>query len=729
MKHLSTTILLLYFSIFASYAQIEYGGKPIGAAFDNIGKVPFISLESATRLEQTFWEKRDHEEDINYKSDKFGETIDLEINTVENGRWLKPGENFYVWQIGITSQNASSLGVLFSPFFLKPGVKLFVYAPDVSEVRGAFTFRNNKTSGVFAVSPIKGDSLIIELQVFGDSTMIDELVIQSIGIGFPSELNEVSEKDGYYGWAAECEVDINCNFNKDIQQQKYSTCRVLYNNTNRCTGTLINNTLQDGTPYILTGGHCIKNQSDAESAIFAFDYESPYCEGPDGKMKSISGSTLLSRSSNLDFALVQLSETPPADYYPVYAGWDASGAAANYTYVPHHPEGDVKKITINSDSLWTNSFTGYDPFTHWLIPRYESGTTEDGSSGGALFDTTNRVIGTLTGGGTACSEYIYDYYQKISHCWNDYPAGDEQLKNWLDPLNSGILKMDTYMPVDPWLAYSEELSNIAPGEGIESPYCSASEGWITGHNSDRASNYVEHFYVHGSKYIYAVQMDIARAYFTYAPAKFNLKIWEGNTEAEEVVYEKDVYLFELDQDTLNYIPLDTMILVNGNFYVGYEIYYTAPSDTFAVKMVYNASPREINTAYKSISQLGYSSSFDAVWEPLSCDGQSINTSLAIYPVVFNYYISQDTDPENFPVNEVTLYPNPAYDYVQILFKTQPEGTVTVKVIDLSGRVIGIWTDNSPEPNIRLNTSSLIRGMYVVRIEYSEGTFSGKLLIL
>jgi lysyl endopeptidase len=727
MKYLSTILLSVLFALTNSFAQIEYSGKPLGPENGDLSNIPFIKLKSADLLKQVYQERL-NDETTHSKVDKFGESVDLALNCNENGRWLKVKEDLHVWQIGMASQNASSLGIILSPFRLKLGAKLFIYTPDGSSVRGAFIFRNNKKSNVFAISPIKGDSLIIELQVFGKPEDYGELVISSVGVGFPTEAYEISEKDGWFGWSAECETDINCVFDKNIQRQKYSVCRVLYNNTNRCTGALINNTRKDGAPFVLTGGHCIKNESDAESAIFAFDYESPYCEGPDGKIKSISGSTILSHTPNLDFTLVQMSEIPPANYYPVYAGWDATGEAADYTYVPHHPEGDVKKISIDYDSLWTNTFAQYDRNTHWLIPTYELGTTENGSSGAPLFDTANRIVGTLSGGGAVCSEYIFDYYQKFSHCWRDYPADDEQLKAWLDPDNTGALVVDNYFPIDPAIAYSEELSNIDPIEGVEKPYCTA-YGWMTGHNADGNSNYVEHYFVKGSKYIYAVWMDIARSYFTDSQARFTLKIWEGNSKAEEIVYEKDVYLFELKPDTLNYISLDTMILVNGNFFVGYEVYYRNPADTFAVKMVYNPDPREINTAYKLIGSNEGSSYFDPVWDLISCGNQTINTSLAIYPVVFNYYISKDTDLENFPLNEVTLYPNPAYDHVQILFKLQPQEAVTVKVYDLNGQIIDIRTTDSPEPNIRLDTSAFIRGMYVLRIDYSEGTVYRKLLIL
>jgi hypothetical protein len=706
--------------------QIEYPGKPLGMVeYDTA--IPFINLQSAREIQQISRQRSD-KADLEFKSDQFGESVDIRLDPKQCGRWLKHDENLIVWQVGFTSDQASSLGLIFSPLYLERGAKLFVYTPDGSVTRGAFTFRNNKDSKVFAITPLPGDSLVIELQVYGRMIDFGELVINRMGIGFPVENWRANEKDGWYGWSAECEVDINCTFERNIQRQKYAVCRVLYNNTNRCTGTLLNNTTEDGTPLVITGGHCIRNESDAQSAIFAFDYESPYCGGPDGTIKSVSGSSLMSRSSSLDFTLVQLSETPPVNYYPVYSGWDATGKVAGYTYVPHHPEGDVKKISIDHDSLLSASFLDYDPGTHWLIADYELGTTERGSSGAPLFDSANRLIGTLSGGGEVCSEHIYDYYQKFSHCWGDYPDAGEQLKAWLDPTHSGITTLDNFYPVDPALAYIEELSNIGPGEQIAKVTCSDDYGWIAGHNASNTADYVEHFFVNGSKYLYAVRMDIARVSFTDPQAKFTLKIWEGNNEAKEVVHQKDIYLFEIDPDTVNYIHLDTMILVNGNFYVGYEIYYQNPPDTFAVKTVPDDNLREMNSAYKWVNS--NSSSYpDGNWEPLSCGNEPVNTSLAIFPLVFNYYFSNDTDHANYPENQVTLYPNPTYESVQILFRTQPDGRVTVRVYNLNGQLIDIRAAESPEPNIRLDISALVRGIYIVKIECSEGTFYRKLLIL
>ncbi len=46
-----------------------------------------------------------------------------------------------------------------------------------------------------------------------------------------------------------------------------------------CTGTLVNNTAQDGKPYILTANHCLMNQQDVDQAIFTFGREDINCDG------------------------------------------------------------------------------------------------------------------------------------------------------------------------------------------------------------------------------------------------------------------------------------------------------------------------------------------------------------------------------------------------------------------------------------------------------------------
>lgn len=702
------SVALYLFAYNAVLGQIGHSGFPVGLN-NNKSQISFIEFSSAEKLYNQFIEKTQKDKSL-LKNDVFASAVEVSISPKGQGAWHIGDNNSRIWQIGITANNASSLNLIFKNFHLLPGCRLFIYSPKMEEIYGAFTFRNNKKSKIFAISPVQNDSLIIELQLDNGVSDFGTLELAQVGVGFPGEYLYKSAEDEYYNGSAQCHVDINCNISEHVQRQKYSVCRIIYGAAYRCTGTLINNTEEDGRPLILTAGHCIMNESDAESALYFFNYESPYCSGSDGEMFSISGSTLLSRRQGLDYSLVEMSENPPADYFPLYAGWDAEESNFDSVYIIHHPEGDVKKITTNSDMLLKGTFIPFDDETHWLITKYDTGTTEAGSSGAALFNSDSRIIGTLTGGGNECTEYIYDYYQMFSHCWADYSNEDEQLKAWLDPSNSGKTFIDNYAPIDPLYAVSEELSNSMSGE--KDTLIEAAEGWgyISGHNHLQIKEYAEYFSINGTKYIYALNIKVARRHITQSNSKIKIKVWKDNDYPHDLIYEKDLYYFELINNQENFIRLDTILYVNNGFYIGYEINYDHPEDTFAVYTSMPATEIAVNTAfYRSADQ----------WLPLITDRyQSTPASLSIKVLAMNYYPPDKQNPEDFPVKEVTLYPNPTYGNLQVLFKSEPPEEIDLKVYDLSGRLVLNVTKQSTGPNFVLNTNNLNQGLYLLKITYS-----------
>jgi len=694
----------VFFSSGTIIAQIEHPGYPLGLKMENISRIEFVQLPSADMLYNQFSEENSDEKV--YKKNVFASSVEVDLSPASHGLWYSGDNNWKTWYIGITAEHASSLNLIFGNFHLSHGCRLFVYSPDGKVVYGAFTFRNNKKSNVLAITPIRNDSLIIEFQVDHFVKDFGELILSKVGVGFPGQNVFKGTEDEYFRWSADCHVDVNCIAKDNIQKQKYSVCRIIYNGSTRCTGTLINNTEEDGRPLILTAGHCIMDESDAESALYFFDYESPYCEGPDGKIKSISGSTLLSRGYGLDFSLTEMSEKPYADYYPMYAGWDAVDKQYADVYILHHPEGDVKKITTDADILQIGSFPPFDNETHWLVEKYDTGTTEPGSSGAALFNADNRVVGTLTGGEDACTEYIFDYYQMFSHCWADYPYEDEQLKAWLDPFNSGKTFMESYSPVDPLYAVSEELSNLGDNEKDTLINCNSGWGYISGHNYLYNTNYAEYFSMNGTKYIYAVKMLVSKLRYLRTDSKIKIKIWKGQENYNDLIYEQDVYYFEMIENQENFIRLDTILYVNEEFYAGYEINYNNPEDTFALSTTVPKTETIENSAF-------YWDRYR--WRELTDGINSYSTSLFIQPVVMNYYPADKQNPGGFPVHEVTLYPNPTYGDLQVLFKSAPSGDVDLKAYDLSGKLVLKVTYNSPEPNFVLSTGNLAQGVYLLKI--------------
>ena len=176
--------------------------------------------------------------------------------------------------------------------------------------------------------------------------------------------------------------------------------------------------------------------SDDDIWSFVFNYQSPSCNGPDGNLsQSVVGGVLRANNSASDFALFELSSSPPANYSVYYAGWSNQNQAASSTVGIHHPSGDVKKISFNQDPVysgtWNDDDTPVANGDHWVVDDWEDGTTEPGSSGSPLFNQNKLIIGQLHGGAAACSNVDYDTYGKLYSSWEGGGTPSRRLKDWL----------------------------------------------------------------------------------------------------------------------------------------------------------------------------------------------------------------------------------------------------------------------------------------------------------
>jgi hypothetical protein len=80
----------------------------------------------------------------------------------------------------------------------------------------------------------------------------------------------------------------------------------------------------------------------------------------------------------------------------------------------HHPQGDIKKICQDTNSLSMASFNGAPC---WRVSSWEQGVTEGGSSGSPLYDQNKRIVGQLFGGQATCSFLFNDYYGRFDMSW------------------------------------------------------------------------------------------------------------------------------------------------------------------------------------------------------------------------------------------------------------------------------------------------------------------------
>ena len=138
------------------------------------------------------------------------------------------------------------------------------------------------------------------------------------------------------------------------------------------------------------------------NAVFRFNYDSPICgsqavansQAPSGSPQIINGSLFIASNQDSDFGLVELNSVPPISYDVFYAGWRNTGAVSSTAVCIHHPSGDVKKISFDDDPLQNSSQNGVSNNMWEVEPWERSTTTEQGSSGSALWDQDHYSVGT-----------------------------------------------------------------------------------------------------------------------------------------------------------------------------------------------------------------------------------------------------------------------------------------------------------------------------------------------
>ena len=217
-----------------------------------------------------------------------------------------------------------------------------------------------------------------------------------------------------------------------------------------CTGAFLNNTAQDKTPYVLTAYHCYDGFTPIwDEFRFEVGLASISCDPQviSPAVRDLYGAEELAGRQNDDFVLLRLTEPIPNDLSVTFLGWNRTASYFPDTAVLiHHPQGDLRKISFNFDRLrnnsnpifWNNGVESA-PNTHYLC-NFELGTHENGSSGGPFMDPTGHVIGQLHGGQTACDNRLA-FAGKLQRAWNG-ASSSVRLKDWLDPLGTGVLILD-----------------------------------------------------------------------------------------------------------------------------------------------------------------------------------------------------------------------------------------------------------------------------------------------
>ena len=461
-------IIVLAFLIVSStvsFAQINVGGQPMSTLMElnsNFEMVTMPEVDSRTLLEEDAATANLPDIPLRY-----AKVLDVNYNLTNSGTWITLPDGSRIWRLGINSNDAKSLNLTYTDFYMPKGATFFVYNLNKSMVLGAFTDLNNTQDGQFATAITTGFVTVLEyyepVYSSGQGRITVSKVVHAYKdiMGFSSVLE------------LPCNININCPIGAPWVNQKRSVAKMTFQLSGSgylCTGSLVNNTLGDRTPYFLTAEHCASD--NWSTLVLDFNYEAATCNGvSSSSYQSVTGATLKASNFDTDFRLLQLNNPVPASANAYFNGWDNSGSQPQNETAIHHPGGAIKKISVdNNPALNSSGFGGRLPNGFWQVV-WDQGMTEGGSSGCPLYDQNQRVVGQNLGGIAAQCENpqaVYKVFGKFSESWAHGGSASNQLKNWLDPNNSAVTTLngiDDLTGIAPKSNFTSDVQNLPLGGG------------------------------------------------------------------------------------------------------------------------------------------------------------------------------------------------------------------------------------------------------------------------
>ena len=399
----------------------------------------------------------------------------LQLTPDNAGIWEHTDDGYDVWRLRLHNAKALGCCALFERFQLPEGAQFFAYNSDKSLIYGPYTNEDNPTGEGYASGLFAGGDVILEYvspkRILNQNEQPDILIAGYTFFyrseGLPdNRVSDTKDGDTGYGASQSCMINVNCSEGDNWRVQQKGVGRMLCYGVEDgnitagwCSGTLINNTMGDGTPYFLTANHCAEGTTIQYFNYFEiyFHYECPYCTcTSEPGMITYTGVTKIANSpiqGGSDFLLLKLKNTTWSRLKNdglVLNGWSKSVTPSSSGVCIHHPAGDVKKISTYNSTLTSGTFiegttqeTGATN-AYWVVPwattTHGRSVTEGGSSGSPLFNNNGLVVGTLTGGSSTCAApNAREYYGKMSYHWSSAGNTDnKKLQPWLDPVPTSM---------------------------------------------------------------------------------------------------------------------------------------------------------------------------------------------------------------------------------------------------------------------------------------------------
>ena len=360
------------------------------------------------------------------------------------------GETVYhgggmVWTGTFRSEGANAVRLRLDNVDLPVGSELYVFG-EYGHVFGPYTNGDVVAdTGVLWTNTVAGESISLQLH-----TPVSKLRGERAGFFTVGKLSHLGDRylfgaqaqeKAFCSWNDSCIRNASCeNIPNAVQVAEDAVAYLLYSvngGTYLCTGGLVNDTANSGTPYLLTANHCFSSQTSASSLEAYFQW-SVGCGSscgtqyfPPGSVSVVNGSTLLATDAGTDFTLVQLASAAPAG--TALLGWTTSPVANSSgtdLYRVSHPSGSPQ--AYSEQSVNTSAGTCRTlPRGDFIYSDATLGDTEGGSSGSPVVNGSGQVVGQLYGACGASPSTTCDSDDRTVD--GAFAVTFNSVSQWLDP--------------------------------------------------------------------------------------------------------------------------------------------------------------------------------------------------------------------------------------------------------------------------------------------------------
>ena len=672
---------------------------------------------------------------------RFAYPVKVHYTLANSGVWQTLKDGGKLWRLKIRLPGALSTNALYDKFRLPKGAKFYVYSEETRQSIGAITseYLNNESNNAFAFSTglIYGETVTFEY--YQPETVREEAIISiaRIDYGYRYVNNPYTPRTRPFNDSGDCQVNVNCPEGANWRMEKDAIARIMVVSdygSGWCSCSLVNNTNNDNTPYVLTANHCLQNSygqnlfdaisnPNASQWVFYWGYEHPGCSnGNEPAHRSTVGATVVANNGSSDFALLRLTQDPRnlIGFTPYYLGWDHSGNSGTGGVGIHHPKGDVKKISTYRNVPISTAYDSNSPnnsATHWRITwsatEPHHGVTEIGSSGSPLLNNDHRVIGQLHGGLSSCSSLNSpDWYGKFSVSWTGNGATDSRrrLRDWLDPqginpqtLNGiGVLSISGPSSVCDQATYTVE--NLPAGAIVEWSVSNPNVATISNNGLLRVTDQ------------------------TFALTNIQANIFTGG---------ENPYTIREERVMTGQPKFQVQLL--GYSGSNSASFFASPQgengDLYRVPLNYYWSYTKIDGSDYTLIGNYQNTSFINIQPVVTFPGPGtymITVQITGYPCYIPLARYEYSCGSNYPF---TLSPNPATDVVTLqLTETNKVSGLSVLSTERSAYEIQIWSGmrmlrsfRTNEPTFQISMAGLPAGLYFVRVVKDGQTHTQKLI--